>query len=121
MARIDVTELLHDTDFVDNMIHVSRTSSVNSKGETLTTECNKETVGSIQPASGKAISRLPDELRQGNVMSFWMQGTIVTTSPGKYPDILIFAGSRFQVQMVFDWTAWGQGWCEGLCVAESFI
>lgn len=118
MAQVDVAELLHDPDFVDKMVVVSRTTSVNSKGENILTECPATSVGSVQPASGKAIFRLPEEFRVADVMSFWFQGVITATAPGKYSSIIIYKGLRFQVQTVFDWTNFGAGWCEGTCVAE---
>lgn len=118
MAQLDVTELMTDPDFVDAMIQVSRTTRTNSYGENVLTECNVNTVGSVQPADGKVIARLPEAERISNLMSFWLQGTIVASAPGKYTDILIFRGQRFQVKTVFDWSTWGAGWAEGLCVAE---
>lgn len=118
MGRVDVSELLHDPDFVDKMSVISRVPTVNSKGQNSLKECAVDSVGSVQPASGKAIFRLPEELRVSNVMSFWFQGVITASAPGKYSSIIVFRGLRFQVQTVFDWTAFGAGWCEGTCVAE---
>lgn len=118
MAQIDVSELLHDPDFVDKMTVISRTTTTNSKGENNLAECPVTSVGSVQPASGKTLFKLPEEMRVANVMSFWYQGQIVATAPGKYSSIIVFKGVRFQVQTVFDWTNFGAGWCEGTCVAE---
>ncbi len=118
MARVDVSELLHDPDFVDNIQLVKRSSAVDSHGENKITEVIVNSVGSVQPASGRAVQRLPDELRVANVSSFWYQGEIPTSEPGKYTSVLCFKGRRYAVQMVFDWTNFGAGWCEGLCVAE---
>jgi hypothetical protein len=118
MAQIDVTELLSDPDFVDPVTHISRTSLVNGFGEQILGESSVQTFGSVQPASGKVIQRLPEELRVANLSSFWLKGKILVSEPGKYTDILVFNGRRYQVQMVFDWMNWGEGWCEGTCVAE---
>lgn len=118
MGRIDVTELLSDPDFVDVIRLITRIPSVNSRGENLVAETAQVSVGSVQPASGRVISRLPDALRVANVSSFWFKGTIVASAPGKYPSLLVFKGLRYQVQTVQDWTNWGAGWCEGTCVAE---
>lgn len=115
--QLDVTELMSDPDFVGEMTQVSRVSRANEHGENIITECKVNTVGSVQPADGRMIERLPEAERIGNFMSFWMKGTIVASAPGKYTDILVFQGQRFQVKTVFDWSTWGSGWCEGLCVA----
>lgn len=118
MAQIDVTELLSDPDFVDRILLVTRKPSINSLGENILEECSVETIGSVQPASGRVVQRLPDDLRVANISSFWFKGKIVASEPGKYSSILIFKGMRYQVQTVDDWTNWGAGWCEGTCVGE---
>lgn len=118
MARIDVTELLTDPDFVGPLQLIDRRPRVNSRGENLLEEKTINSIGSVQPASGRALQRLPEALRLANVSSFWFKGTIVASAPGKYSSILVFQGQRYQVQTVLDWTNWGAGWCEGTCVAE---
>lgn len=118
MAQIDVTELFTDPDFVDVMSVVDRRDQVNSKGENVLSENLTTSVGSVQPASGRAMQRLPEALRVANMTSFWFKGLIVASSPGKYASQLVFKGQRYNVVTVFDWTNFGQGWCEGLCVAE---
>lgn len=119
MAQVDVTVLLTDPDFVDPIQVLTRTPTINSYGENTIVETTLNTYGSVQPASGRAVQRLPEALRVANVSSFWFKGTIVASDPTLYPSILTFRGVRYQVQMVFDWTNFGQGWCEGTCVAEK--
>jgi hypothetical protein len=118
MALINVTELLHDPDFIDQIKLVTRKPSVNSLGENTLEEISIDTIGSVQPASGHAIQRLPEALRVANISSFWFKGKIIASEPGKYSSILVFKGARFQVQTVMDWSNWGEGWSEGTCVAE---
>lgn len=118
MAQINVTELLTDPDFVDRIQLVTRKTTINSLGENVLQETVLSTVGSVQPAAGRVVQRLPEALRVANVSSFWFKGAIVAVAPGKYSSVLVFKGTRYQVQLVFDWTNWGEGWCEGTCVAE---
>lgn len=118
MAQIDVTDLLHDPDFVDQMQLVTRVPTVNVRGENVIAETIQNSIGSIQPASGKDLQRLPEALRLLDISIFWFQGTIVATAPGKYSSILIFKGKRYQVQNVLDWGNWGQGWTQGTCIGE---
>lgn len=119
MSRnVDVSQLLLDPDFVDPVIHIARIPQVNSKGQNILTSQEIKTVGCVQPASGRTINRLPEALRVANVSEFWLKGLIAASQPGKYPDVLVFNGFRYQVQMVFDWTQWGGGWCEGACIAQ---
>jgi hypothetical protein len=118
MAQIDVTEVLVDLDFVDPIQLIIRVPVVNYLGENVIEEAVRNSFGSVQPASGKSLSRIPEALRVANMSSFWFKGEIIATAPEKYSSILVFKGQRYQVKNVFDWTNWGQGWCEGLCVAE---
>lgn len=118
MARVNVNELLGDPDFIDPVGHISRAPAVNSFGENILKEVCVMTVGSVQPATGKALQRLPEALRVADVSSFWIKGPIVASAPGQYTDILVFRNKRYQVQFVFDWTNWGEGFTEGTCVAE---
>lgn len=118
MADLDVTELLSDPTFVDPIKVITRVPTVNSKGENTLFESSRDTIGSVQPASGKTLMRLPEAMRVANVSSFWVKGEIVTSAEGKYPAQLAFRGRRFNVQLVFDWTNAGSGWSEGTCIAE---
>lgn len=119
MAQVDVSELMSDPDFIDPMQVVTRVPVVDDLGGNYVSEAVLDTVGSIQPATGKTLERLPEALRNADLRSFWFKGAIVTVEPGKYPSILVFKGLRFQVKTVFDWSSWGAGWTEGLCVAEK--
>lgn len=118
MAQIDVTDLLSDPDFVDAICVIDRVPFINSFGENTLREASTTSVGSVQPASGRVIQRIPEAMRVANMSSFWFKGVITASSPGKYSSILVFKGQRYQVQTVFDWSNFGQGYTEGTCVAE---
>ena len=115
MAQLDVTELMTDPDFVDPMTLITRTASTNLHGENIVSDCPVETFGCVQPANSEVINRLPDELRVANIKSFWLKGTIIASAPGKYASSILYKGQRYEVQHVFDWSNFGQGYCEGVC------
>lgn len=119
MGLIDVSDVLADPDFVDQINIIHRKPTVDVYGQNTLVETGVPAFGSVQPASGKALQRLPEALRVANVMSFWVRGQIVSDGRCQYPDILVFNGSRFAVQTVMDWSNWGDGWCEGTCVREK--
>jgi len=121
MARIDVTELLTDPDFVDAITHVQRASVVSTRGKNIIKETLVRSVGVIQPADGKTLRRLPEGLLNEDLSSFWFKGAIGDTDGCKYPSVLIFKGKRYQVKKVFGWLNWGAGWVEGVCVAENLV
>lgn len=118
MGQLDVSDILADPDMVDPLIILSRSACVDSFGVNQVKEQGFNTWGSIQSVSGKTLQRIPEAFRVANVMSFWVKGKIVTDGKGQYPDLLVFRGERYAVQVVFDWTNWGEGWCEGTCVRE---
>lgn len=118
MALIDVTDILVDPDFVNEIQIIRRVASVNNLGENQVNESEPIiTVGSVQPASQKDIIRLPEAMRLKDLRSFWVRGEI--KAGGVYPDILVFANKRFQVFAVEPWDNYGSGWNRGLCVAEE--
>ncbi len=120
MALIDVSELMIDVDFVDHVVIIHRTPTVNTLGENVLTETIVNTLGSVQPASGKTLMRLPEALRIQSVSSFWIKGQIISDGMSAYPDIIAFQGQRYEVQMIADWLNWpaNQGWCTGIAVRE---
>lgn len=118
MALIDVTDLLIDPDFVDPMAIIHRKPVIDEYGQNQLFETCVNTIGSIQPSSGKTLSRLPDALRILNVNTFWVKGIIVSDGTCQYPDILVFKGQRYAVQLLLDWTSYGPGWTEGVAIRE---
>lgn len=119
MAQIDVSELILDPVFVDQLTLIRRTPTINSKGENTLVETPVTTVGSVQPASNKQLSRLPEALQIADVRSFFIKIEIITDGASKYPDIIVFGAKRFQVLTAAPWLNFGGGWNEGVCVAEA--
>jgi hypothetical protein len=119
MGQVDITDLLADSDFVDPVTLIHRTPHVNEYGENRLKEQGFSIVGSVQPIDGETLARLPDALRVADIMHFWIRGRIVADGSAQYPDILVHNGKRYAVQILFDWTSWGDGWCEGTCAREK--
>lgn len=118
MAQIDVSELMDDPDFVDELTIITRTPWVDSFGMNRIGEMDFVTVGSVQPASFRTVQKLPEAMRVADMSSFWLKGQIIASAPGKYSSILVFRKKRYQVISVADWSNFGQGYTEGICVAE---
>lgn len=119
MAQVDVTELLADPEFVDQITIIRRSPTVDQYGDNKLSEQGFPVWGSVQSIDGKTLQRLPDQYRVANVKHFFVKGTIVSDGSCRYPDILVSNGVRYAVQVIFDWSNWGQGWCEGTCVQEK--
>lgn len=119
MALIDVSDLLLDPDFINQLSLIHRTAVVNAQGKTELAETIVNTVGSVQPAPAKDIQRLPDALRMSDVRKFWIKAEILSDGDSQYPDIILFQGKRFQVINIEPWLNYGAGWNAGLCVWEK--
>ncbi len=113
---IDLSFLLTNPLFVQPIEHVTRTAAVNLLGENIITDNCVGTFGSVQPVQAKEIQRIPEAMRTKNIQTFFLKGKIITAGTGLYSDILIFKGKRYTVLSTNDWSSYGQGWCEGLCV-----
>lgn len=118
MGNVDVSSLMRDPDLVSDIQIIRRTPSVDNFGESILKEAGFPTVGVVVPADGKTLNRLPDALRVSGLMSFFVQGQIVSDGKCKYPDIIVYAGERYEVQTVAPWAGLGDLWCEGTCVRQ---
>lgn len=120
-ALIDVSDLMIDPDFVDVMAIIHRAPTINALGENTLVETTVNTIGSVQPTTGKTLMRLPDSLRIQSVYTFWVKGQILSDGTKSYPDIISFKGQRYQVQTISDWTNWpnDHGWTEGVAVRQA--
>lgn len=119
MALIDVSELMSDPDFVDAISVITRYPTIDYLGQNHLAESSINSVGCVQPASYKEIQRVPEAQRVSDMSSFWFKGVITATAPGKYSSVLVFKGQRYQVLTVADWSNFGEGYTQGVCVAEK--
>lgn len=119
MALIDVSDVLLDPDFLDSLQLIHRTATVDNFGKTVLSEAAVSAVGSVQPANQKDIIRLPEAMRTRDVRGFWIKAPILADGASQYPDIIVYAGKRFQVISIEPWLNWGAGWNKGVCVEES--
>jgi hypothetical protein len=118
VANIDVSDLLLDPDFVDAITVIHRTATVDQYGVNQIVETAVPSYGCVQPASGESVQRLADALQSSDISSFWVQGRIIADATSSYPDIIVWQGNRFQVQLVNDYMNYGRGYTQGICTRE---
>lgn len=106
MARLDVSELMNDPDFVHSFLIFRRTSTPNEFGENVLTEEEISAVGSVQPADGKTAERLPEGIVLSNFKTIYTKA-IVSAS---YPDQIEWNRRRYNVHTVTPWEEFGEGW-----------
>lgn len=115
MALVDVSDLLVDPDFVNDMSLIHRVPTIDIYGQQSLVETQVDTIGVAEPSSGRDLERLPDALRIKDVYTFWIKAQIVADGTSAYPDLILFNTNRYEVELILDWMNWAPGWCQ--CVA----
>lgn len=110
MARIDVSELMVDPDFVMNFTIVRRTATVSQYGENSVSETQEAGVGSIQAPTKETAERLPDGVQLNKVKTVFTKAVFYANAAGKYVDQIIYKSQRYNVAAVTPWEDFGAGW-----------
>lgn len=114
MARIDVSELMVDPDFINSFSIARRTATTNIYGENIIAETIINNItGSVQSAGKEAIKRLPEGVKISNVKTIYTKTMLIadTNNPG-YSDQIIWEGLRYNVISCLPWSNFGAGWYE---------
>lgn len=124
MANIDLTELMSDPDFIDDVYLVRQAVAVGTNGRATVTPTTTEEVMSVQSPNSEQAKELPEGTRLEDSLVAYFFGELHPLAPGRTADIVIprtgsRAGRRFAVdKLIGDWSNWGAGWCCALCIAE---
>jgi hypothetical protein len=112
MARIDVSELMNDPDFVNNFTVVRRVPTINTYGENTLAETQVAAVGSIQSPGKEVANRLPDGVKLSSVKTIYTKTVLNADKASGYVDQIIWEGLRYNVVTVLPWGNFGSGWYE---------
>lgn len=118
MARIDVSELMTDPDFISSFVIYRRVQALNGFGENAPTETTVNAVGSIQAATGETAKRLPDGVQLSKFITVYTKTVLEAESVGGYPDQVEYKGRRYNVFQCLPWDAFGEGWYMVDCELE---
>jgi hypothetical protein len=121
MASLDVSEALDCPEFQTEFKIIRRTYDVSeASGETVLVESEPEpATGVLQAAAGKDIERLPEALRSHDPIRIYFKGFLSPDDEGKYSDVILYDGIRFQVFSQDDWSNWGQGYVKIIAIMEK--
>lgn len=113
MARIDVSELMLDPDFVSNFTIIERTPTVNGFGENVLAESAPiPAVGSVQSPGKETLKRLPDGVSITNIKTVYIKRSLKADASGEYSDQVVWQGKRYNVISCLPWDNFGAGWFE---------
>lgn len=117
MANIDVSFLCFDPDFASAIQVKRRASTVNNYGENQLTPTTIDAVGSVQPADGETMERLPEAMRSGDVISVYTMTRLYPDGPGtQYTDIVVWNGDDYQVKKCEPFGNYGAGYYKADCI-----
>lgn len=117
MANIDVSFLCFDPDFANAIQVKRRVSSVNAYGENQLTTTTVDAVGSVQPADGETMQRLPEAMRSDSVISVYTMTRLYPDGVGaNYTDIVVWNGDDYQVIKCEPFGNYGAGYYKADCL-----
>ncbi len=121
MPFIDVTDVLTDPDFADEITVRRRAETINGYGEadrTVTTISGVSAVVTV--GSQKPLERNADGQVQPNTITVHSMFRLLDARVGQQPDVVTYNGQEFTVKKVFDWSRYGAGFICAECEAAPF-
>ena len=120
MALIDVSELLTDPDFTNQVTLVRRLSTVNTYGENVMTESVSTITVVVQSLGKESLRRVPEGARLSGMIDVYYKGALYAEQPGGYADIIVWGGNRYQVfELAEDFMNYGSGFTKAICKLEE--
>lgn len=120
MARIDVSDILADPDFLDSLTLIRRSSSVNEYGEHVMTESSCFIRASVQSVGTEDLQRLPEGARLQDVITVYYRGELMPERKNGYADVLVWGGKRYQVAGIDEnFINFGRGFTKAMCRMED--
>lgn len=122
MANIDVSELLSDPDFTDEVTLIKRSATTNAKGRNELTETASLITAVVQGPDSETLAKYPDLANWSDKISVWYAGELSAQSPGGYSDVILWSGKRYEVKHVDEnYLNYGSGWTMAVCVCLASL
>jgi hypothetical protein len=120
VARIDVSSILIDPDFLDELTLIKRASSINQYGEHVMTETSCKIRASVQSVGTEDIERLPEGARLHDTITVYYCGELFPERANGYADVLVWGGKRYQVSSLAEnFMNFGRGFTKAICRMED--
>ena len=120
MPFIDVTDLLIDPDFCEQITVKRRSESVNGYGESERVTETHTVTAVVTAGSQPRIDRAAEGQRQPNTITVHTMFKLTGPAVGFQPDVIVFAGRDFVVTTLFDWSHYGAGFVCAECSAMDY-
>lgn len=116
MARLDVTDILSDPDFMDTGLARERmTQTVGADGMAINAKVVRKFAGVVTSDSGNVLDRSPDGERIKGNMTIHTRFDLCDGSAGKTADVVQWQGQRYTVSNVNSYSHFGRGFIVASC------
>jgi len=119
MALVDVTELLEDPDFLDDITVIRRPYTINAYGENVLSEVTYTMQASVQAGSGQLLKRLPDFAQFTDAITVYAKFDFQAASPNGYADLVIWNSKRYNIKVPSDYMNYGDGYTMAIATIEA--
>lgn len=116
MPTLDVTEVIDSSEFSDTFTVERRSAVVNANGRTeVTTSLIPDVNGVVYPTAPNNLLRQPDQQNAPQTIDVITTFRLRGPTDGGQPDIVSWAGDRYLVIGLQDYTRWGAGFVQASC------
>jgi hypothetical protein len=123
MALIDVSFLMEDIDFTDEVTLIRRSQVINNFGEMVLTEFPSQITAVVQSTNQgpNSLLRFKEASYISDSIQVYYKGELFTQSgPTGYCDVIFWRGYRFLVKFVEEtFLNWGRGFTKAICFLEG--
>lgn len=116
MARIDVSDVLLDPDFMDTGIVCNRTAViVGNNGRSQETKTSTPFAGVVTTNSGLNMDRRPDGTLIKGAINIHTKFALISGNTETKADEIVWQGKTYIVSQVLDNLHYGQGFVKAIC------
>jgi galactose-6-phosphate isomerase len=119
MPLLDVSEIIADADFSDDIVVIRSNRTVDAHGRTVDVPGSFNTYANVQPAPQSALQILPDNERVGSFISVVTPFRLIPLTDTTAPDQVQWSNRTYRVKMLRDWSTYGNGFVEAICELTS--
>lgn len=123
MPLLDVSDILFDPDFCEaaaiSCLHVSDGTGNNGRAQPVETPFT--ITGNVQPGDGDSLQLLPEAERVAGSIVVFTPDRLNVATPGQAADVVLWQGNRYMVRTIADYSNYGAGYIEALCILEAMV
>lgn len=112
--RLDVSDLLTDTDFVDTFTVTRNVQTVGDDGLAVSTSQVYSASGVVQPASSRIIRNAEGQIITGEIVVY-TRFRLTEGGGDRDADVVTHNGEDYTVISTDDWSRWGKGYIRAVC------